>query len=75
MREIDDYPFVDRTVLARAKAAPNWFLYNLLVYDLWHKAFLRVGDRAMSNERRTASDGLAPAWRIAQGSRLKAQSS
>ena len=37
---IGAYPFVDRPSLARAKARPNWFLYTLLCYDLWHKLFI-----------------------------------
>ncbi|MCS6850124.1 MAG: asparagine synthase-related protein [Gemmataceae bacterium] len=37
---IEPYPFVPREVLAEAKARPNWFLYSLLCYDLWHKTFI-----------------------------------
>jgi asparagine synthase (glutamine-hydrolysing) len=37
---IGDYPFVDRPSLERAKARPNWFLYSLLCYDVWHKLFI-----------------------------------
>lgn len=38
--EISDYDFVDRSTLKRAKKKPNWFLYNLLIYDIWHKEFM-----------------------------------
>ena len=37
---IGDHGFVPATVLARAKARPNWFLYSLLCYDVWHKVFI-----------------------------------
>lgn len=38
---IDDYPFVEHGALATALARPNWFLYSLLCYDIWHKLFIR----------------------------------
>ncbi len=34
------YDFVDPPTLARSLARPNWFLYSLLCYDLWHKLFI-----------------------------------
>jgi hypothetical protein len=34
------YDFLDADALSRAKARPNWFLYSLLCYDLWHKLFI-----------------------------------
>ncbi|MHB1424438.1 MAG: asparagine synthase-related protein [Gemmataceae bacterium] len=34
------YEFVDPDVLARVRLRPTWFLYSLLVYDLWHKLFI-----------------------------------
>jgi hypothetical protein len=37
---IGAYDFVQRDVLEEAKARPNWFLYSLLCYDLWHKLFI-----------------------------------
>jgi len=37
---IDDYDFVDRQALAAARARPNWFLYSLLCFDIWHKLFI-----------------------------------
>ena len=54
---IGEYPFVDRPSLARAKARPNWFLYTLLCYDLWHKLFI---DRSLPRQprRRREHDAL-----------------
>ncbi|MEI8371253.1 MAG: asparagine synthase-related protein [Planctomycetota bacterium] len=40
INRIGDYEFLDKKTIQRAKAKPNWFLYNLLIYDLWHKAFI-----------------------------------
>lgn len=40
VEEMDDHDFVDPTALAEAKARPNWFLYTLLCFDLWHKMFV-----------------------------------
>jgi asparagine synthase (glutamine-hydrolysing) len=37
---IGEYDFVDRAALAEARERPNWFLYTLLCYDLWHKRFI-----------------------------------
>jgi asparagine synthase (glutamine-hydrolysing) len=37
---IEDYDFVDRQALATARAQPNWFLYSLLCFDIWHKLFI-----------------------------------
>lgn len=37
---IGTYDFVDADVLAASLAEPNWFLYSLLCYDLWHKCFI-----------------------------------
>ena len=34
------YEFVDAEVLERVRQRPTWFLYSLLVYDLWHKTFI-----------------------------------
>ncbi len=34
------YGFIDPEVLARVRQQPTWFLYSLLVYDLWHKLFI-----------------------------------
>lgn len=37
---IASYEFVDAEVLKRVRQQPTWFLYSLLVYDLWHKRFI-----------------------------------
>jgi asparagine synthase (glutamine-hydrolysing) len=37
---IAPYEFVDAEVLAGVRQRPTWFLYSLLVYDLWHKLFI-----------------------------------
>jgi asparagine synthase (glutamine-hydrolysing) len=37
---ISQYDFVDQQVLEEARARPNWFLYSLLCYDIWHKTFV-----------------------------------
>lgn len=37
---IDRYDFVEPKVLEEARARPNWFLYSLLCYDIWHKLFV-----------------------------------
>jgi asparagine synthase (glutamine-hydrolysing) len=38
--DIGRYGFLDETVLAEALAHPNWFLFSLLCYDVWHKHFI-----------------------------------
>jgi asparagine synthase (glutamine-hydrolysing) len=40
VNNIDRYDFVDPKVLEEARARPNWFLYSLLCYDIWHKTFI-----------------------------------
>ncbi len=40
VEKIGGHEFLDKKTLQRAKARPDWFLYNLLIYDLWHKAFM-----------------------------------
>jgi asparagine synthase (glutamine-hydrolysing) len=40
VERIGNHEFVDREALAEARAKPNWFLYSLLCYDLWHKLFI-----------------------------------
>ena len=56
------HDFVDAATLVRAQERPNWFLYSLLCYDLWHKLFIdrslpRPGHRAVPrrDERLRAS--------------------
>jgi len=38
--QIDHYDFLDARTVAAAKAKPNWFLFSLLCYDLWHKMYI-----------------------------------
>jgi asparagine synthetase B (glutamine-hydrolysing) len=40
IERIGRYDFVPDDVMARACRQPNWFLYSLLCYDLWHKIFI-----------------------------------
>ncbi|MCI0458264.1 MAG: asparagine synthase-related protein [Gemmataceae bacterium] len=40
VESIGHHDFVHKETLARAAARPNWFLYSLLCYDLWHKVFI-----------------------------------
>jgi asparagine synthase (glutamine-hydrolysing) len=54
---IGAYDFVDGQALGRARARPNWFLYSLLCYDLWHKLFI---DRSLPRPA-----ALTPEWRAA----------
>jgi asparagine synthase (glutamine-hydrolysing) len=37
---ISAYDFVDRRTLQSSLARPNWFLYSLLCFDLWHKMWI-----------------------------------
>jgi asparagine synthase (glutamine-hydrolysing) len=55
VERIRPYDFVERAALGRALARPNWFLYSLLCYDLWHKLFI---ERSLPRPAR-----LTPAWR------------
>jgi asparagine synthase (glutamine-hydrolysing) len=50
---LDDHPFVDAATLERSRRQPNWFLYSLLCYDLWHRRFI---DGAASG-RQPAAEG------------------
>jgi asparagine synthetase B (glutamine-hydrolysing) len=43
---IGTYDFVKPDVLEDARSRPNWFLYSLLCYDLWHKLFI---EKALSS--------------------------
>ncbi len=40
VERIAPHEFVDAETLARLRRKPTWFLYSLLVYDLWHKLFI-----------------------------------
>ena len=37
---IADYPFVPKKVKQDILAKPNWILWTLLCFDLWHKEFI-----------------------------------
>jgi hypothetical protein len=34
------HEFADQAALERSLRRPNWFLYSLLCYDLWHRVFI-----------------------------------
>jgi asparagine synthetase B (glutamine-hydrolysing) len=55
VERIGAYEFVDTETLARVRQRPTWFLYSLLVYDLWHKLFI---ERSLPRPAR-----LTPSWR------------
>jgi asparagine synthase (glutamine-hydrolysing) len=59
VERIAAYDFVERRALEQARARPNWFLYSLLCYDLWHKLFI---DRSLPRPA-----ALTPEWRDAVG--------
>jgi asparagine synthase (glutamine-hydrolysing) len=40
VEDLGRHAFLDGPTLARSLASPNWFLYSLLCYDLWHKLFV-----------------------------------
>jgi len=40
VEQIGRHDFVAPDVLAESLRKPNWFLYSLLCYDLWHKLFI-----------------------------------
>jgi asparagine synthase (glutamine-hydrolysing) len=44
VERIGNYDFVPPATLETAKAKPNWFLYSLLCYDVWHKLFIEKAD-------------------------------
>lgn len=52
--EIGDYDFVPKDVLARGREQPNWFLYSLLCFDIWHKLFV---ERSLSGRKRWRAKG------------------
>ena len=41
VEDIDDYDFLPSGLLEKIANQPNWFLYNLLVFDIWHKNFFQ----------------------------------
>jgi asparagine synthase (glutamine-hydrolysing) len=64
---IGEYDFIDRPALADARERPNWFLYTLLCYDLWHKRFVegltpeQVEAPAAAGLHSESTPALAPA--------------
>jgi asparagine synthase (glutamine-hydrolysing) len=36
---VDQYDFLTPKTFSKMKSKPDWFLYNLLIYDLWRKSF------------------------------------
>jgi asparagine synthase (glutamine-hydrolysing) len=40
VERIAAYEFIDAESLERVRRKPTWFLYSLLVYDLWHKMYI-----------------------------------
>jgi asparagine synthase (glutamine-hydrolysing) len=51
VERIAPYEFIDAGVLVRVRQRPTWFLYSLLVYDLWHKLFI---ERSLPQPRHSA---------------------
>ena len=39
VEEIANYDFLPDDLLKDVTNRPNWFLYNLLIFDIWHKEF------------------------------------
>jgi asparagine synthase (glutamine-hydrolysing) len=44
VEKMSRYEFVPRDILDESLKHPNWFLYSLLCYDLWHKMFIEGKD-------------------------------
>jgi asparagine synthase (glutamine-hydrolysing) len=65
VERIGSYDFVDRASLLAALARPNWFLYSLLCFDIWHKLFI---ERSLPRER----FAIASLWASASGVPLAA---
>lgn len=55
------YDFVRKDVLDGALARPNWFLYSLLCYDLWHRMFIDRTVPRQGDGEATAGEALAVA--------------
>jgi hypothetical protein len=65
---IGRYDFVDRQTLESSLARPNWFLYSLLCFDLWHKLFVdRSLPRDLGRSRDQASTGGAEVTVVGAG--------
>ena len=54
---IGNYDFVRPEVRAASLARPNWFLYSLLCYDIWHKLFIA---RSIPRTKLSHSDLTSP---------------
>ncbi len=54
VERIGPHDFVDCQALQRSLASPNWFLYSLLCYDLWHKLFI---ERSLPSHHRLTAPG------------------
>ena len=54
VEQIGHYDFVDCATLQSSLACPNWFLYSLLCFDLWHKLFI---ERSLPR-----NPGRVPVW-------------
>lgn len=52
---IAPHDFLEPETLARSLARPNWFLYSLLCYDLWHKLFI---ERSLPRATATATEQI-----------------
>jgi asparagine synthase (glutamine-hydrolysing) len=55
--QIEAHDFLDPATLGRSLAQPNWFLYSLLCYDLWHKLFI---ERSLPRVTQPAADCRLP---------------
>jgi asparagine synthase (glutamine-hydrolysing) len=52
--QVRGHGFADEALVARLRRRPTWFLYSLLVYDVWHRLFIeRSLPRASGAERET----------------------
>jgi asparagine synthase (glutamine-hydrolysing) len=42
---IADHSFIEPLTLQRTRREPTWFLYSLVVYDVWHRLFIEKSPR------------------------------
>jgi hypothetical protein len=62
---IGRYDFVDPAAFAQSHSRPGWFLYSLLCFDIWYRAFIPGDGRAIEADLspfrlclpRTSTDG------------------
>ncbi len=65
------HSFVEADTLRRVRRRPTWFLYSLVVYDVWHRLFVEgAGERVRVSEERfceaslnDSNIGHGPEWR------------